>query len=115
VRLRRQVVDLVRLDLLHDAGQVGTVGQVTVVQHEALVSGVRVLVDVIDALGVEQRSAALDAVDLVAFLEQQFSEVRAVLAGDAGDECLFQYAGLLVQGPDFTTNEKGMVQILSAR
>jgi len=41
----------------------------------------------VDAVGVEERGAALDAVDLVALLEQELGEVRAVLAGDAGDEC----------------------------
>ena len=36
--------------------------------------------------GVEARRAADDAVDLVALLEQQLGQVRAVLAGDAGDQ-----------------------------
>ncbi len=34
----------------------------------------------------EQAGATLDAVDLVALLQQQFGQIRAVLAGDAGDE-----------------------------
>jgi hypothetical protein len=48
-----QVVDLVGLHLLHDADQVGAVGQVAVVQLEALVVDVRVLVQVVHAVGVE--------------------------------------------------------------
>jgi hypothetical protein len=47
---------------------------------------VRILVEVVDAVGVEQRAAALDAVHLVALVEQELGEVGAVLAGDAGDE-----------------------------
>ena len=35
VALRRQIVDLVRLHLLHDADQVGRIRQVAVVQEEA--------------------------------------------------------------------------------
>ena len=35
-------------------------------------------------LGVEGAGAALDAVDDVAFFQQKFGQVRAVLAGDAG-------------------------------
>ena len=85
VALRAQVVDLVGLHLLDDADQVGRVGQVAVVQVEALVVDVRVLVEVVDAVGVEQRGAALDAVNLVALLEQELGEIGAVLAGDAGD------------------------------
>ena len=37
--------------------------------------------------GVEGAGAADDAVDFVAFLEQQIGEIAAVLPGDAGDEC----------------------------
>lgn len=87
VRLGSEVVDLVRLHLLDDAHQRGRVGQVTVVQDELAVIDVRVFVQVVDAVGIEERSAALDAVHLVTLLEQEFSEVGAVLAGDAGDEC----------------------------
>jgi hypothetical protein len=47
---------------------------------------VRVLVQVVDAVGVEERGAALDAVDFVALAQQEFGKVGAVLAGDAGDE-----------------------------
>jgi len=46
---------------------------------------VQVLVQVVDAVGVEQAGAALDAVHLVALVQQQFGQVGAVLAGDEGD------------------------------
>ena len=87
VALRREVVDLVGLDLLDDAHQAARVGHVAVVQDEAAIGLVRILVEVVDPVGVEQRGAALDAVHLVAFAEQELGEVGAVLAGDAGDEC----------------------------
>ena len=86
VALRTQVVDLVRLGFLHDADQVAAVAEVAVVQVKAGVVNVRVLVDVVHALGVELAAAALDAVHDVALFQQQLGEVRAVLAGDAGDE-----------------------------
>ena len=53
VALRRQVVDLVRLHLLHDADQVRRVGQVAVVQAQSHAALVRILVEVIDAVGIE--------------------------------------------------------------
>jgi hypothetical protein len=84
---RAQVVDLVGLHLLHDADQVGAVRQITVVQLEALVVDMRVLVQMIDPVGVEQAGAALDAVHFVALRQQQFGQVGAVLAGHAGDQC----------------------------
>ena len=60
-------------------------------QVEAPVGGVRVLVEVINALGVELRGAALEAVDGVALVQQEFGQIGAVLAGDAGDKCGFGY------------------------
>jgi hypothetical protein len=46
---------------------------------------VRVVVEVLDALGVEGAGAADEAVHFVIFREQQLGQVRAVLAGDAGN------------------------------
>jgi hypothetical protein len=85
VALRGEVVDLVRPHLLDDADQVGGVGEVAVVQLERHLGLVRVAVQVVDAVGVEERRAALDAVHLVALVEQELGEIGAVLAGDAGD------------------------------
>ena len=93
VALRPEVVDLVGLHLLNDAGQVAGVGQVAVMQLEAGVVHMRVLVDVVNALRVERAGPALDAVDRVAFFQQEFGKIRAVLAGDAGDESGFGLSG----------------------
>ncbi len=84
-----QVVNLVWLRFLDDANQVAGVAQVAVVQLEACVVHVRVLVDVVHALRVEERGPALDAVHRVALLQQKLSQVRSVLPGDAGDQCNF--------------------------
>ena len=40
----------------------------------------------VDAVGVEEAGAALEAMHGVAFLEQEFGEVGTILASDAGDE-----------------------------
>jgi hypothetical protein len=58
--------------------------------EEELDSGlVRIAIKMVDPSGVEGRGAADDAVDFISFGKQQFRQVRAVLAGDAGDERLF--------------------------
>ena len=93
VALRGEVVDLVRLDLLDDADQVGGIGQIAVMQVQAHAALVRILVQMIDAVGVERGGAALDAVNLVALVEQQLRQVGAVLAGDAGDQGSFHACG----------------------
>ena len=83
--LRAQVVDLIRLRFLNDAGEVAAVAQVAIVQLEAGVVDVWVLVDVVYPLRVKGTGPALDAVHDVAFFQQEFGEITAVLAGDAGD------------------------------
>ena len=55
-------------------------------RNSRCVGFVGVLVEVVDAGGVEQRRPAPDAVHDVAFAEQQLGEIGAVLAGNAGDQ-----------------------------
>ena len=62
-------------------------------QEEAHAVDVRIGVKVIDPRGVEGARAADDAVDFVAFFQEQIREVGAVLAGDAGDERFFHGEG----------------------
>ena len=62
---------------------------VAVVQDEAPVLLVRVLVEVIDAVGIEQGGAALDAMHIVALVEEELGQIGAVLSGDAGNQCCF--------------------------
>ena len=42
-----------------------------------------------DTLAVIDGRTADDAVDIVAFFQQKFCQIAAVLAGNAGDECFF--------------------------
>jgi hypothetical protein len=59
------------------------------VEDEAAFPLVRILVEMVDAGGIEQRRPALDPMNLVALLEQEFGQVGPVLAGDPGDQCFF--------------------------
>jgi hypothetical protein len=56
---------------------------------------IRILINVIDARGIEGTRSADDPVDLVAFRKQQFGKVGAILSGDAGDERAFHVIGPL--------------------
>jgi hypothetical protein len=89
VALRRQVVDLVGLDLLDDAGEAARIRHVPVVEDQAAALFVRILIEVVNPFGIEQRGAPLDAVHRVALVQQEFGKVCAVLAGDAGNQCDF--------------------------
>jgi hypothetical protein len=84
--LRREIVDLVGLGFLHQPDEVGGVGQVAVMQEEVGVALVRVLVEMVNAAGVERRRPALDAMDDIALFEQQFGQIGPVLTGNPGNQ-----------------------------
>ena len=90
--LRAEVVDLIGLHLLNDPLQVAAVAQVAVVQRQAWIQLVRILIEVINPGGVEAAGPALNAMHGVALLQQQLRQVAAVLAGDAGDQGVFAVA-----------------------
>ena len=53
----------------------------------------RILIEVIDPAGVETACAPLDAMHLVALLQQQLRQEAAVLPRDAGDQGSFGSGG----------------------
>ncbi len=53
MRLRREVVDLIRLRFLHNADDIGRVGHVAVMHMEGNPLLVRIMNQVVDALGIE--------------------------------------------------------------
>ena len=86
VRLGGQVVDLIGAHPREDFAQAGAIDEVAIVQEESGAAEVRVAVEVVDALGVEAAAAADDAMDGIAFGQEQFGQIGAVLAGDSCDE-----------------------------
>ena len=82
---RREVINFVWLNLLDNSDQIGRVGQVAVMQFEFGIINMRVLIQVINPVGVKQRGTAFDAVYFIALAQQQFSQVSAILPGHAGD------------------------------
>src|SRR5260370_16086451 len=48
-----------------------------------------ILVEMLDALGVERRGPALNAVNFVAVFQQKLGQIGAILPGDARDQCDF--------------------------
>ena len=52
--LGREIVDFIRLHFLDDADQVRGVGEVAIVEDEVPVLGVGILVQMIDAVGIER-------------------------------------------------------------
>ena len=82
-----------RAALLDDPDQIGAIGEVAVMESEPSVTFMRILVEVIDAAGVERRCTPLDPMHLVALFEQQLRQVAAVLPRDACDHRGFWRGG----------------------
>ena len=55
-------------------------------QRETHVVVMLVLIEMINAIGIERGGSAFDAVYGVALIEEQFSKIGAVLAGDTADQ-----------------------------
>lgn len=88
VRLSGEVVDLVGEDGVEPAAEGGGVGEIGVVElHAGLVGVVGIHVYVVDALRVEVRRAADQAVHLVPLVQEEFRQVRTVLSGNSGYQC----------------------------
>ena len=66
-----EVVDLIRLHLLDDPNQIGAVGEVAVMKHQARVTFVGILVEMIDPAGVEAARAPFDPMHLITLFQQQ--------------------------------------------
>lgn len=64
-------MDLIRLHLLNDADQICGVGQIAVAQVKARVDLVRVSVDSVHALSVEQRAKSLNPVNGVTLTRER--------------------------------------------
>jgi len=71
---------------LDDADQIGRIGQIAVVQDEAPALLMRIAVQMVDAIRIERRGAAFDAVHRVTLFEQQLGQIGTVLSGDTGDQ-----------------------------
>ena len=82
VALRGEVVDLVRPHLADDLDEAHRVAHIGIMQVE-----MRLALEVRDALAEVHRAAADDSVHVIALLEQELREVRAVLARHARDQC----------------------------
>ena len=86
VALRRKVIDLVRLNFLDQANEVGGVREIAEMEKELDAFLMRIRIQMIDAAGIERRRASLHTMNGIAFGEQQLGEIRAVLTGGASNQ-----------------------------
>ena len=106
VALGAEIVDLVGLHLGDDPDQVGAVAEIAVMEVEPRLRNMRILVEMVDPLGVERGSAAFDTMNLIALRQQEFGEVRTVLSGYPGDQCTFCFFHLLSHTREISLNKQ---------
>lgn len=81
-----KVVDLVRLCLLHDPQQIGRVDHIAIVEDEARMGFMWILIDVLDTTGVKRRGSPLDTMHRIAFAQKQFGQIGTILTGHPSDK-----------------------------
>ena len=84
MRLRREIVDFIRLDLHEEPHQAARIRQIAIVQDKPTAQRL-ILQKMVDALRAARRMAADDAVNVISFREQELGKIRAVLPRDTGD------------------------------
>ena len=84
-RHRRQVVDLARPDVAEHPNERELVEQIRRPKSDPVEQ-------VLDAPQVRRARPPDDAEDFVPLVEKQFSQIRAVLPGDASNQCTFSHA-----------------------
>jgi len=87
--LGAQVIDLVGLDVVQKVRELPGNGQIAVMKIDPRLGIMEVLVKMIDAVRIEGAGPTDQPVDLITLGEEEFGQIRSVLAGYAGDEGLF--------------------------
>ena len=87
--LRCKIVHFVGLYFLHNAHQIAGIAQIAVMQNKMPSIGVRILIQMINAISVEQRGTPLDSVHLVALTQKKLCKISPILPGYAGYKRFF--------------------------
>ena len=87
--LGAEVVDLGGLYLAKRAIRGGRIREIAVMEKEARVFVVGIPIEVVDPIRIERAGATNDTVNFVTFFEKQLGQIRAILARNSGDQCLF--------------------------
>ena len=77
---RRQVINLVRLNLADDTRQVQAIRQVPIVQDQIPVLHMRILIQMIDTIRIEHGRTPFDTMHRISFLNQELGKIRPVLS-----------------------------------
>jgi hypothetical protein len=83
------MIDLIGFEIVEQLYQVDRVSQISVMQKQAHPVDVRILVEMVNSGRVKCTGSPDDTVNFVPFGQEEIRQVRAILAGNSGDKCLF--------------------------
>ena len=63
--LRTEIVDFIGLYFLHNVQKAAGIGQVSVMQDESPVLEMRILIDMVDPVGVEERASPFNSMNFI--------------------------------------------------
>ena len=67
--LSGEIVDFIRSYFFYDMDQARGIGKITMVENKFTIALVRVLVEVVDSIGIKKRCSSFDTMYFVAFFE----------------------------------------------
>jgi len=86
-----QVVNLIRFGVVDHVSKAAGGAHISVMQEQprCTVDDMRILIQVVNAFCIESTRPADDAMDLVTFVQEEFSQVRSILTGNASNYRFF--------------------------
>src|SRR5205823_8720016 len=87
VTLTSQMIKLGGTDFAKNSSQSRAIRKIAVMKKQNFIVNFLVAPQMLDALAKQVTRAPDNAMNGVAFLQKHFGQIRAVLAGDAGDQC----------------------------
>src|SRR5262249_51125555 len=84
--LSSKVVQLIRLNLLNNACEAARICHISIVEDELPVLGVWILIQMVDAVRVEEGGSPFDPMHFISLVQEELRHVSAVLARNTGNQ-----------------------------
>jgi hypothetical protein len=96
--LGAQMIDLLRLKVIDEVGHLAGIAEIAVVEKKPSFGNMGVRINMVDATRVKSARAPNQAMDLIAFGEEEFRQIGTILPGDPGNESFHESLRGLVKG-----------------
>ena len=91
MRLRTQVINLIRLNLLEDVPQPVPSDKIARMKEHPRIGLVRIHIQMVNPICIERRTPAEDPVNLIPLFKEKLRQIGAVLSRNTRNQCLFHF------------------------